>query len=171
MATDTQITIAEYLTTSYRPDREFIDGELQQRNVGKRTHARTLALLAGWFGNHECEWSAITLLAERIQVSPTRVRIPDIVLTSLAPQPEVLVDPPLLIVEILSPEDTYFSLEERTRDYQRMGVETVWIIDPRTRTARICQGRSWTEEIRLTVPGTPIFLDLPEILRDLDTAR
>lgn len=46
MATAIQITIAEYLTTSDRPDCDFIDGELQKRNLGKRIHARTLALLA-----------------------------------------------------------------------------------------------------------------------------
>ncbi len=144
MATATQITIAEYLTASYRPDCDLIDGEVQERNVGKREHARVQALLAAWFGNHEREWSVMVLINPRIQVSPTRVRIPDLVLTSLLPQPEVLVDPPLLIVEVLSPDDTYTNLNDRTRDYQRMGVETIWLIDPRARTARVCHGRSWT---------------------------
>lgn len=170
MATASQIAIAEYLSTSYRPDREYIDGELGERNVGKREHARVQALIAASLGNHEREWSVIVLTAQRIQVSPQRVRIPDVVLTSLLPQPEVLVDPPLLIVEILSPDDTYFDLEQRTRDYQGMGVQTIWLIDPRTRTARICQGRTWTEETHLTVPGTPIFLDLADLFRHLETA-
>ena len=169
MDTSPKITIAEYLTTSYRPDCEFIDGKLRERNVGKREHARVQALLAAWFGNREREWSVMVLTGPRIQVSPTRVRIPDLVLTSLLPQPEVLVDPPLLIVEILSLDDTYTNLEDRTREYQRMGVETIWLIDPRARTARLCQGRSWTEETRLTIPGTPIFLDLDETFRHLDS--
>ena len=49
----------EYLQTSYRPDRKYIDGELRERNVGSRKHARTLTLLAGWLGRHEDEWGVI----------------------------------------------------------------------------------------------------------------
>jgi hypothetical protein len=41
-----------------------------------------------------------------------------------------------------------------------MGVETVWIIDPQTRTGRMCVGSSWTSAMRLEVPGTPIYVEL-----------
>jgi hypothetical protein len=47
MASVTQIPAAEYLKTSYRPDREYIDGEVRERNVGKWEHARVQLLLAG----------------------------------------------------------------------------------------------------------------------------
>jgi hypothetical protein len=47
------ISLAEYLGTSYRPDREYIDAELRERNLGTWTHARTQALLAAWCGLHE----------------------------------------------------------------------------------------------------------------------
>ncbi|MBV8629995.1 MAG: hypothetical protein JOZ83_03670 [Silvibacterium sp.] len=50
MATPTQISIEEYLNTSYRPDREYVDAEVRERNVGKWEHARVQALLAVWFG-------------------------------------------------------------------------------------------------------------------------
>jgi hypothetical protein len=35
MANATQISVTEYLQTSYRPDREYVDGEVRERNVGK----------------------------------------------------------------------------------------------------------------------------------------
>jgi hypothetical protein len=35
MAATTQIPLSEYLATSYRPDREYVDGEIRERNVGK----------------------------------------------------------------------------------------------------------------------------------------
>lgn len=38
MATPTQISITEYLNTSYRPDRAYLDGEVRERNVGKWEH-------------------------------------------------------------------------------------------------------------------------------------
>jgi len=38
------VTLEDYLATGYRPDREWIDGELKERNVGKWEHARVQAL-------------------------------------------------------------------------------------------------------------------------------
>lgn len=47
MAT-TLISIAEYLRTSYRPDREYIDGVVLERNVGEYDHARLQIVLGSW---------------------------------------------------------------------------------------------------------------------------
>jgi Uma2 family endonuclease len=160
MATQTQLSISEYLETSYRPDREYIDGELRERNVGKWEHARLQMVLGAWFYNHESEWHITGSTEQRTKVAGKRVRIPDLVILKAGRQPDVLVDPPLLIIEILSPDDTYSDTEERAADYQRMGVETVWIIDPQTRTGRMCVGSSWTSAMRLEVPGTPIYVEL-----------
>jgi Putative restriction endonuclease len=78
MATSLHISISEYLRTTYRPDREYVDGELLERNVGKWDHARIQALLGAWFYNHEHEWNVIVATEPRVQVSPTRIRIPDV---------------------------------------------------------------------------------------------
>lgn len=58
----------------------------------------------------------------------------------------------------------YISLDE---DYRQMGVETVWIIDPKTRTGRVCSGPEWVAAERLEVHGTPLYVDLPEIFLQL----
>ncbi|MDT7815299.1 MAG: hypothetical protein QOJ42_5215, partial [Acidobacteriaceae bacterium] len=57
MATSTRLSLFEYLKTCYRPDREFVDGELLDRNVGKWEQARLQALLAAWFQSQEKNWS------------------------------------------------------------------------------------------------------------------
>jgi len=168
VATSIQIPIADYLNASYRPDREYVDGEVLERNVGKNEHSRLQALLAGWFGNFEDEWNVAAFTEQRVQVSPTRVRIPDVLLVPLAPHPDVFVDPPLLVVEILSPDDSYAETQRRADDYFKMGVETVWIIDPVNRTGRVCVGKSWTESETLRVPGTEIWVSLPEMFSRLD---
>jgi Uma2 family endonuclease len=170
MATISHISLQEYLGTSYRPDCEFVDGEIRERNVGKYEHARVQALLARWFGNHEQEWGIQVVTEQRIQVSPTRIRIPDVTLLSLGAQPEVITDPPLLVIEILSPDDTYSNTQERAQDYRSMGVETVWIIDPTTRTGRMCSGTDWIESVRLEVKGTPLFVSLAEIFSQVASA-
>jgi Uma2 family endonuclease len=168
MASTTHIPVSDYLQTVYRPDREYVDGEVRERNVGKFEHARIQALLAIWFGRHEAEWSVMVVTEQRVSVSASRVRIPDVALIQPGSHPDVLTEPPILAVEILSPDDTYSDTEERAADYLAMSVKGVWIIDPKTRTGRMCIGQAWTASSRLDVPGTAIYVDLPEIFRYLD---
>ena len=167
MAASLLIPIAEYFCTSYRPDREYIDGEILERKMGKWEHSRVQALLAGWFIQHEQLWNIQTATEWRTQVSTTRVRIPDVVVVRSGSQPDVLIDAPLLVVEVLSPDDSYSDTQQRAQDYVRMGVQTIWIIDPESRTARICTGANWTETSRLEVPGTPIFVDTETLFAPL----
>jgi Uma2 family endonuclease len=168
MATSTRLSLSQYLNTSYRPDREFIDGDLLARNVGKWEHARLQALLASWFRSQEKSWSVKVATEQRLQVSASRVRIPDVMLVSRGPQPEIIIDPPVLVVEILSPDDTYTETQSRAADYLCMGVPCVWIIDPTSRTGRQCIGEAWTAAEKLTVPGTNIQIDLLELFANLD---
>ncbi|SFS16078.1 Endonuclease, Uma2 family (restriction endonuclease fold) [Granulicella pectinivorans] len=171
MATSTQIPLAEYLATSYRPDREYIDGEVVERNMGTWEHGRLQMLLGIWFGQHEAEWGVMVAAEWRTQVSETRIRIPDVTVVISGPQTPVLHDAPLLLIEILSPDDTYSATERKAQDYMRMGVNTVWIIDPETRTGRMCIGATWTAATRLEVPGTPIYVELPNLFAGLAPTR
>ena len=168
MATSTRIPIGEYLQTSYRPDREFVDGEVRERHVGKWEPARLQWLLAQWFANHEKEWGITGSTEQRIQVASERVRVPDLVVLAAGPQPDVLIDPPQLVIEILSPDDTYSDTQERALDYRAMGVETVWIIDPKTRTGRMCTDSKWIEARRLEVESTPLYVVLDDIFELID---
>jgi hypothetical protein len=56
MATAVHLPVSDYLRTTYRPDREYIDGELRERNMGKWEHARLQLVLAAWFYQHEAVW-------------------------------------------------------------------------------------------------------------------
>jgi Uma2 family endonuclease len=166
MATSTLLSLLEYMKTNYRPDREYVDAELLERNVGKWEHARLQALLAAWFQSQEKTWSVKVATEQRVQVSPSRVRIPDVMLVPRGPQPEVIVQPPVLVVEILSPDDT--ETQSRSADYLRMGVPCVWIIDPTSRTGRQCVGDAWTATDTLAVPETKIWANLLKLFADLD---
>lgn len=170
MATALHIPLHEYLSSSFRPDREYVDGEVRERNVGKYEHARVQALLAAWFNQHEQPWGVQVVTEQRVQTSPTRVRIPDVALLPPGPQPDVIIHPPLLVIEILSPDDTYSDTQERAQDYREMGVETVWIIDPKTRSGRMCSGPDWVEASRLEVKRTPLYVDLPSIFGQLTSS-
>jgi Uma2 family endonuclease len=168
MPTATQISMSEYLETTYRPDCEYVDGEVRERNVGKWEHARIQWLLASWFGKHELMWDVIGSTEQRMQVSPTRIRVPDLVVLRPGPQPDILIDPPLLVIEILSPDDSYSDLQERCQDYLDMGVATVWIVDPKTRSGRMCSEVEWVAAKRLEISGTPIHVHLDELFAQIE---
>lgn len=160
MATTNVVPLATYMQTNYHPDREYVDGEVLERNVGKNEHSRVQNLLAAWFVEHEELWGLASFTEQRVQVSATRVRIPDVLLVPIRPHPEVFTEPPVLVVEILSPDDTYTDTQTRAEDYLKMGVQTVWIIDPGSRTGRCCINNTWTQYTRLEVPGTMVYVDL-----------
>jgi Uma2 family endonuclease len=159
----THMPVEQYLDSDFRPDREYIDGEIRERNGGKTEHARLQALLAGWLGSREGDWGIKAGTEWRVRVAPERVRVPDLAVVYSKPLPDVLVEPPLLVIEILSPDDSYSDTQERAKDYLKMGVKTIWIIDPTTRSGRVCSGREWVESDRLEVKGTPLYVDLPAL--------
>ena len=39
MGAATLVSIEDYLSTSYSPDREYIDGRIVERNLGEKTHS------------------------------------------------------------------------------------------------------------------------------------
>jgi Uma2 family endonuclease len=160
MAASAQLSITDYLNTTYDPDLEYVDGRLVERNVGKWEHARVQALLAIWFGQHEAEWSIQTATDIRTRVAWTKVRLPDVLLVGLGPQPDVIDQAPILCVEILSEGDTYAETQRKCEEYIRMGSKATWIISPMNRTARSWNGTAWVETTRLEVPNTPIYMEL-----------
>ena len=172
MATTTALlSIDVYLKTSYRPDCDFVDGELEERNVGERDHNRTQLLIASWFLNHEKEWNIESIPEQRTRVSESRVRIPDVCLVRRdIPTEQVTVTPPLLCIEVLSPEDRLPRLMKRMEDFVAMGVQNLWIVDPAQRLAYVYTSPDNLKLVteRLSIPETPIYLDLPALFAGLD---
>jgi Uma2 family endonuclease len=164
MASSTLISVSEYLKNSYRPDCDYVDGRIEERNVGEHDHAALQAALILWFGEHQQEWNIEVLPEQRVQVSPTRFRVPDVCLVSLdQPVEQILTKPPLACIEILSPEDTMRRLQERVEDYRQFGVANIWILDPGTQRGYNCLSSGWLEAAEFEIPNTPIRLVLSEM--------
>jgi len=172
MATATTlIPIDEYLRTAYHPDCDYVDGHIEERNVGERDHGRLQLAIAAWFFNNEKAWDVYCIVEQRIRVVPRRVRIADICLVRRdAPKEQVTVTPPLLCVEILSPEDRLPRAARVMDDYARMGVPNLWLLDPQDRVAYIYSGAGLLKLTtdRLTIPNTKIYVDLPTLFASLD---
>ncbi len=165
------LTIDEYLRSPYRPDVDFVGGYIEERNWGEYNHARLQALLAFWFGTHEREWNVRVVVEQRVQVSETSFRIPDVsLLRRELPIEQIIRTAPLVCIEILSPEDSVHKMRVRFADYHRMGVENVWLLDPESRAGFICtpSGISRPVDGILAVPGTEINIPLMQAFSGLD---
>ncbi len=165
------VTIGDYLKTSYRPDVHFIDGELEGRNVGEFEHATFQSALAGWFWPRRTEWQIHPVVEQRIRVSTDHVRVCDVaVLLTGAPRESVTTTPPLICIEILSPEDRLSRAKLVLADYLAMGVPNIWLIDPIRRAAFTFDvtGLHEADVTRLVVTGTPVHLDLTEAFAAID---
>ena len=121
----------EYLATSYRPDCDYVDGEVVERNLGEWDHSRSTNRDCGVF--RDCTMRKTVIIAvgeQRVQVEQTRFRIPDVCVVLGEPGEQILTKPPFLCIEVLSPEDRMIRVEERIDDYLAMGVAYVWVLDP-----------------------------------------
>jgi Uma2 family endonuclease len=134
MAVAALISVEEYLSTSYHPDRDFTDGEVQERNVGERDHSRARREILIYLSSKYPTLRRRLFPEQRVQVNPTRFRVPDICLIAEdAPEEAVIRTAPLLCIEILSRDDRMSAILERVKNYFEMGVPTCWIIDPAAR--------------------------------------
>jgi Uma2 family endonuclease len=80
---------------------------------------------------------------------------------------QILTHPPLIVMEVLSPEDTWARMEERIADYLDCGIANVWVLDPITRRAWIATVKGYELTTILKVAGTAIAVPLEELFPEL----
>jgi Uma2 family endonuclease len=155
MSAKTLISLEEYLTTSYRPDCDYVDGQVEERNLGEIDHSWLQAALTAYFFVRRKEWAISVFPEQRVQVKPARFRIPDVcVVLGGKPAEQILTKPPFLCIEILSPEDRVSRVEERIDDYLAMGVPYVWLLDPATHRAYVATAAEGLREVKCGVLKT-----------------
>jgi Uma2 family endonuclease len=156
---DTQVatellTIEEYLRLAADEPFEIIDGEriiLTPAVAGHQAVSRSLYdklrdhVKANELGEVFYEMTFI-LTAQRRWVKGSRVpdlcfiradRWQDYVASNPDWREKPLVIVPDLVVEIISPEDTYGKLNRKVAAYLKDGVRTVWVVDPAPRTVTV----------------------------------
>ena len=125
------VTEAEYLSTVYEPDAEFVDGVIEERPMGEDEHSAWQVALITYFNNRNVELNIRVRAELRNKVAERRYRVPDVALLDFdLPRAPIAVHPPLTIFEILSPEDRYKRLLVRLNDFETMGVQHIYVIDP-----------------------------------------
>jgi Uma2 family endonuclease len=135
MATTTFVPIEAYLRSSYEPDAEYVDGEIEERPMGEWDHASWQQAIQSWFLQHEKEWGIRVRPGLRIRVAATRFRVPDVTVVDRSrPIEQIITHPPLAVFEVLSPDDRLQRMKRKLEDYRKMGIPEIWVIDPQDST-------------------------------------
>ncbi len=168
MAAATLLSIDEYLRTGYDPDVEFVDGVLKKRAAAFSTHGLLQALLGVRVMHGGEAWGIKAAFGVRTRVAPNRVRLPDVVVGPRRKWSETLIEPPLIVIEVVSPSDSFGDLEDTIADYQAMGIPNIWLIHPTKRLGWTCNYEPWVPTERFQAVDSPIYIDLPALFAELD---
>jgi Uma2 family endonuclease len=164
MAVAALVSLEEYLSTSYSPDCEYVEGRLVERNVGEFNRsflqvAFTVALTA---------LGLRTYTEQRCQVKADRFRVPDILVLAPGQKRERRYQKtaPYIVIEILSPEDRVGELREKLDDYLAMDIPNIWVVDPDAHTLTVHHQReAHTFTDRVITSDGAVSLDLIDIFR------
>jgi Uma2 family endonuclease len=163
------VSVEEYLSSSYEPDCDYVDGVLEERNLGERGHSRMQMALVKYLANRERQWKVWVLPEQRIRIGPRRFRVPDVcVILRDQEIEEVPTKPPLVCIEILSPEDRWLRVERRIEDFLKMGVERVWVFDPQERQVFECTRSGRREVLEDLLEALPVSIRISELMAELE---
>jgi Uma2 family endonuclease len=144
---DTLFTPDDLLRMEDAVNYELVDGKLVERHMGMESsqfgmrvgvliglflRERAAGLLFGADASYQC-----------FADSPRTVRKPDVSFIRFGRLPEERAPeghcriPPDLAVEVISPKDLAYEIEEKVAEYLEAGVPLVWIVNPPTRSVRI----------------------------------
>ena len=164
MGTQTPLSVEEYLHTVFDgSDREYLDGEIVERNFGNKSHGRVQCTFIYLLRLLEKTTGIFVLPEVRHKVSATRYRIPDVAVFASEPDTEVPDHPPLVAIEILSPDDRIGYEVPKLDEYRRWGVANIWVADPEDRKLLVYGADGLHEVEQLELPALGIVLTKNEI--------
>jgi len=126
---------------------ELVKGELRKMTPAGFNHGKAVANLTGPLTTYvKANQLGVVLGAEtgfKIATSPDTVRTPDIAFVCRARYLEVgdtekfWPGPPDLAVEVLSPSDTAYEVEDKVTSWLTSGAAMVWLVNPKQGTLHI----------------------------------
>ncbi len=166
MSAQTLLSVEDYLHAVFDgSDREYLDGEVVERNVGNKSHGRVQGRFIYLLGHWE-ETTGIFVIPEvRHKVTPTRYRIPDVAVFTCEPESEVPDHPPLVAIEVLSPDDRIGYVVPKLDEYRQWGVAYIWLADPEDRKLLVYRHDGLHEVEQLELPEFGIVLAKNDIFR------
>lgn len=145
MATKALITPEQYFATQFEREPELVRGELAERPLPNLIHGRTQQRLAVHLDS-----VGYCCTEVRMRLAEDLYRIPDVaVFEGKGPAEAVPSSPPLLVVEISSPDDRLDAMLQKLEEYRAWGVPHIWLIEPELKRIHVYDRGSLTAVSRL----------------------
>jgi Uma2 family endonuclease len=166
MVVKTLISEEEYLSTPYEsPAPDYVLGELVERSMPNLSHSKaqrrimalieTLAHKAPLFGFPEL----------RLPVGEGKYRIADLVVfAGKEPLEELPRELPLVVIEIVSPDDRLDDILSKLSDYKARGIRHIWPVDPGMKSGFVFEEGGLRSVQAFDLPEFAVQLRLDEIL-------
>ncbi|MFM9887218.1 MAG: Uma2 family endonuclease [Burkholderiales bacterium] len=129
---------------------ELVRGELRKMAPAGGPHGKVANRVNWRLTSHvEAHQLGVVFAAEtgfRIATNPDTIRAPDVAFVARDRIERIGIPEgywpgaPDLVVEVISPSDTFSDVEEKVLDWLRAGCKMVIVLDPRKRTASVYRG-------------------------------
>ena len=134
MTGSTLVSVEEYLSTSYKPNCEYVDGVLYPKPMPTWMHGLLQSHLAMLINQGFAQFAAASEVT--VQIRTGKYLVPDLIVqrrdSIQAPYPSV---PVHLCVEVLSPDDRMSEAFAKCEEYHAWGAQTTWVLDPEEQRA------------------------------------
>ena len=171
VATAPLLSVEQYLQTTFQPDMDYVDGVLEARHVGEFDHGDVQWALLEAINAYTPSLGVRARPEVRVQVSPTRFRVPDVCVVSANwKRTQIVSEPPLLCVEVLSPGDRLSDAIRRCNDYLTMGVPEAWVVEPTLRSVFVVtlSGSQQHRSGVVLLPASDAPIDVERLFTVLD---
>jgi Uma2 family endonuclease len=165
MATQIVVPVEEYLAGDYadRPAPEYRDGEVIERGMTTWEHSEAQGAFIAIFRTRFKGRNVFVLPELHVKLARAHYRVSDVAIyvgTKLAGRPDV---PPLIDIEILSPDDKLTRILDKFEDLRAFGVKHLWLVDPIKRTFSVFDRHGLNVTDELTVPELDLRLSPADV--------
>jgi Uma2 family endonuclease len=127
MASTTLLTVEQYLKSHYEWEPEYVRGELIERAMPTKIHAKLVYLLSRRLPDQ-----VHGFVEFRMRLQEGVFRIPDLAVFRDEPD-DFPATPPLVAVEVTSPDDRLSEILRKCEEYRAWGVPNIWVIESEMR--------------------------------------
>jgi len=164
MGTKTLMSVEEYLHTTFDgADREYIDGEVIERNMGNKSHSAAQGEFFFRFRLERDRTGLVALPELRHRLGERRFRIPDVAVFESELATEIPETAPLVAIEVLFPDARVGYIILKLGEYRARGVQHIWIADPEDRKFFTYSEDGLHEVSELTLPRFGVTITKAEI--------
>jgi Uma2 family endonuclease len=168
MATKAQFTAEQYLHMTFEYDAEYVHGEIVERAMPDRLHSKIQLRILMAIGRLIQSYPLFPYPEPRLRLEPRVFRIPDVsVFAGEDPKQGVPETPPLLAIEILSPDDRHANLMEKLEEYRVWGVPNIWVVDPHSKRLSLYTALGLQNASSLALADYPFELTPAVLFSDL----